>query len=110
MRRTLALLALLTLALAAPAEGAGKRAKSPRLKAFTSCAGLISYATNADRLAFASDAANLSSSDRNGATDVYQRSMSRRYGKKIKGRRVQYLRMETKLVSDAKARRSALVA
>ena len=44
MRRTLALLALLTLALAAPAEGAGKRAKSPRLKAFTSCAGLISYA------------------------------------------------------------------
>ena len=59
----------------------------------------IAYSTNADRLTFASDAPNLSASDRNGATDIYQRSMSRRYGKKIKGRRVQYLRMDTRLVS-----------
>ena len=59
----------------------------------------IAYATNADRLTFASDAANLSSSDRNGVTDVYQRAMSRRYGKKIKSRRSQFLRMDTKLVS-----------
>ena len=59
----------------------------------------IAYAVNADRLTFASDAANLSSSDRNGVSDIYQRSMSRRYGKKIKGRSVQYLRMDTKLVS-----------
>ena len=45
MRRTLALIAVLALAVsAAPAEGARNRAKSPRLKAFTSCAGLISYA------------------------------------------------------------------
>jgi hypothetical protein len=44
VRRSLALLAVIALALAAaPAEGA-KRAKSPRLKAFRSCAGLISYA------------------------------------------------------------------
>ena len=42
--RTLALLVVLTLALgAAPAQGA-KRAKTPRLKAFGSCGGLISYA------------------------------------------------------------------
>ncbi len=59
----------------------------------------IAYAVNADRLTFASDASNLSSSDRNGVSDIYQRSMSRRYGKKIKGRSVQYLRMDTKLVS-----------
>jgi hypothetical protein len=61
----------------------------------------ISYAVNSDRIAYASDAANLSSRDRNGATDVYQRGMSRRYGKRIKGKRVQYLRMDTKLVSAA---------
>lgn len=61
----------------------------------------IAYAVNADRITFASDASNLSSRDRNGASDVYQRGMSRRYGKKVKGRRAQYLRMETKLVSAA---------
>jgi hypothetical protein len=48
MRRApvlLALLAALAVAVAAaPAEGARKRAKSPRLKAFTSCTGLITYA------------------------------------------------------------------
>ncbi len=61
----------------------------------------ISYAVNADRITYASDASNLSSRDRNGASDIYQRTMSRRYGKKIKGKRVQYLRMTTKLVSAA---------
>jgi hypothetical protein len=59
----------------------------------------IAYATNADRLTFASDAANLSASDGNGATDVYQRLMRRAYGRAIKGRRSQYLRMDTRLVS-----------
>ena len=44
MRRALALFVVTALALsAAPAEGA-KRAKTPRLKAFKSCSGLISYA------------------------------------------------------------------
>jgi hypothetical protein len=61
----------------------------------------IAYAVNADRITYASDAANLSSRDRNGTTDVYQRVMSRRYGKRFKGKRVQYLRMDTKLVSAA---------
>ena len=60
----------------------------------------IAYSVNADRITFASEAANLSSRDRNGVTDIYQRGMSRRYGKKIKGKRVQYLRMDTKLVSS----------
>jgi len=38
----------------------------------------IAFAVNADRVTYASDATNLSSSDRNGATDIYQRTMSRR--------------------------------
>jgi uncharacterized secreted protein with C-terminal beta-propeller domain len=45
VRRAVALIAVIAVALAAaPAEGARKRAKSPRLKAFSSCAGLIAYA------------------------------------------------------------------
>ena len=60
----------------------------------------IAYATNADALTFASDAANLSARDRNGATDIYQRTMARRYGPKIKGRSAQFLRMDTRLVSS----------
>ena len=45
MRRTTALLAALALlAAAVPADAARKRAKSPRPKAFASCASLISYA------------------------------------------------------------------
>ena len=60
----------------------------------------IAYAVNADRVTFASDASNLTSRDRNGVSDIYQRGMSRRYGQTIKGRHVQYLRMETKLVSS----------
>ena len=59
----------------------------------------IAYATNADRLAFASDASNLSARDANGTTDVYQRVMSRRYGRRVRGRRPQFLRMDTRLVS-----------
>jgi hypothetical protein len=50
-------------------------------------------------LTFASDAGNLSSRDGNGASDVYQRVMTRRLGRKIHGRRVQQLRMDTQLVS-----------
>jgi uncharacterized secreted protein with C-terminal beta-propeller domain len=44
VRRTLALTALIALAFAAAPAAAAKRAKTPRLKAFRSCAGLISYA------------------------------------------------------------------
>ena len=44
MRRTLALTALIALAFAAAPAAAAKRARTPRLKAFRSCAGLISYA------------------------------------------------------------------
>ena len=44
MRRTLALLVVISLAVTVAPAAAAKRAKSPRLKAFTSCAGLISYA------------------------------------------------------------------
>lgn len=59
----------------------------------------LAYATNADRLTFASNAANLSARDGNGTTDIFQRVMSRRYGKAIHGRKSQYLRMDTRLVS-----------
>lgn len=44
MRRSLTLLAVIALTLAAAPADVAKRAKSPRLKAFKSCAGLISYA------------------------------------------------------------------
>jgi hypothetical protein len=59
----------------------------------------IAFATNAETLTFASDATNLSARDRNGVSDVYQRKMSRRYGRRVRGRRAQYLRMDTRLVS-----------
>jgi TolB protein len=59
----------------------------------------IAFATNARAITFASDARNLSSRDGNGATDVYQRVMTRRYGRRIHGRRVQMLHMDTRLVS-----------
>jgi uncharacterized secreted protein with C-terminal beta-propeller domain len=44
VRRALALLVVIILAVVVAPAAAAKRAKSPRLKAFTSCAGLISYA------------------------------------------------------------------
>jgi hypothetical protein len=50
-------------------------------------------------ITFASDARNLSLRDGNGVTDVYQRVMSRRYGRRFRGRRPQFLRMDTRLVS-----------
>ncbi len=59
----------------------------------------LAYATNADRLTFASNASTLSARDGNGTTDIFQRVMSRRYGKAIKGRKSQFLRMDTRLVS-----------
>ena len=63
----------------------------------------IAFTTNSTTraLAFASEARNLSSRDGNGVTDVYQRVMTRRYGRKVHGRRVQQLRMDTSLVSAA---------
>jgi hypothetical protein len=60
----------------------------------------IAYAPNAEMLSFASDAGNLSSKDGNGATDIYQRVMTRQYGPKVKGRRAQRLHMDTRLVSS----------
>jgi len=61
----------------------------------------IAFTNNSDTRAitFASEARNLSARDGNGVTDVYQRVMTRRYGRRIKGRRVQLLRMDTSLVS-----------
>ena len=61
----------------------------------------IAFTHNTDTRAvtFASEARNLSSRDGNGVTDVYQRVMSRRYGPRVKGRRVQRLRMDTRLIS-----------
>ena len=50
-------------------------------------------------LTFASDARNLSARDGNGVTDVYQRVMTRQYGKKFKHRRPPQLGMNTSLVS-----------
>ena len=61
----------------------------------------LAFTNNTDTraLTFASDARNLSARDGNGATDVYQRRMTREYGRRIKGRRVQRLRMDTSLIS-----------
>jgi hypothetical protein len=67
----------------------------------------IAFSTNARAVAFASEARNLSSRDRNGATDVYQRVMTRRYGPKLHGRRAQRLHMDTRLVSAAGGRAGA---
>jgi uncharacterized secreted protein with C-terminal beta-propeller domain len=44
VRRSLVLIAVVAVALAAAPADAAKRARTPRLKAFKSCAGLISYA------------------------------------------------------------------
>ena len=59
----------------------------------------LAFSTNARAVTFTSDARNLSSRDGNGATDVYQRVMTRRYGRRIHGRSVQRLHMDTRLVS-----------
>ena len=61
----------------------------------------IAFTHNSDTraLTFASDARNLSSRDGNGVTDVYQRVMTRGYGRKFRGRRPPQLRMNTSLVS-----------
>ena len=70
----------------------------------------IAFSTNADRLAFASEAGNLSSRDGNGVTDVYQRVMTRRYGARVRGRRAQRLQMATRLVSAGSAGRAGAAA
>ena len=61
----------------------------------------IAFTHNSDSraLTFASDARNLSSRDGNGVTDVYQRVMTRGYGRKVRGRRPPQLRMNTSLIS-----------
>ena len=61
----------------------------------------IDFTHNSDSraLTFASDARNLSARDGNGVTDVYQRVMTRQYGKKFKHRRPPQLGMNTSLVS-----------
>jgi hypothetical protein len=61
----------------------------------------IDFTHNSDSraLTFASEARNLSARDGNGVTDVYQRVMTRQYGKKFKHRRPPQLGMNTSLVS-----------
>lgn len=61
----------------------------------------VAFTNSSDTRAvtFASEARNLSSRDGNGVTDVYQRVMTRRLGRAIKGLRVQSLHMDTSLVS-----------
>ena len=61
----------------------------------------VAFSTNSRALVWASDAHNLSSSDANGVSDVYQRVMTRRYGPKRHHRRAQQLAMDTSLVSAA---------
>jgi hypothetical protein len=56
---------------------------------------------NTRAITFASDAHNLSARDGNGVTDIYQRVMTRQYGRRFKGRRPQRLRMDTSLISAA---------
>ena len=58
----------------------------------------ISFARAGKAVAFASDASNLSSGDRNGATDVYERGFTRHFVH-IKGHGVQALDFDTTLVS-----------
>ena len=59
---------------------------------------------------FASEAHSLSSRDGNGVTDVYQRVMTRRYGARVHGRRVQRLAMDTRLVSAGRDGRAGSAA
>jgi hypothetical protein len=59
----------------------------------------VVYGNNARSLTFTSDASNLASTDRNGLSDVYQRTMDRSYARKRNGRRVQQLTLRTRLVS-----------
>ena len=58
----------------------------------------VSFARAGKALVFASDASNLSPADRNGATDVYERTFNRHYVR-IKHRGVQSLAFATLLVS-----------
>jgi hypothetical protein len=66
----------------------------------------VAFSTNARAVVFASDARNLSFRDGNGASDVYERVMTRRYGPRIHGRRHQRLHMDTRLVSAGADRRA----
>ena len=61
----------------------------------------VAFSTNSRAIVWASDAHNLSSSDGNGVSDVYQRVMTRRYGPKRHHHRAQQLAMDTSLVSAA---------
>lgn len=53
-------------------------------------------------LTFTSRATNLAAADSDPRPDVFQRVMERRYGRKIRGRRSQYLAMTTSLVSTGR--------
>ena len=59
----------------------------------------VTFSNNADAVTFTSAAGNLTGADANGLPDVYQRTMERAYGPKVKGRKVQFLRMATRLIS-----------
>jgi hypothetical protein len=61
----------------------------------------VAFSPNSRAIVWASDARNLSSSDGNGVSDVYQRVMTRRFGPKRNHHRAQQLAMDTSLVSAA---------
>jgi hypothetical protein len=59
----------------------------------------VTFSNNSDAVTFTSAAGNLTRSDANGLPDVYQRTMERAYGPRFRGRKVQFLRMATRLIS-----------
>ena len=66
----------------------------------------VKLANNARSLVFTSSAPNLVPRDGNGTYDVFQRTMTRAYGRAVRGHRPQYLQMANRLISQA-ADRSA---
>jgi hypothetical protein len=59
----------------------------------------VTFSNNSDAVTFTSTAGNLTRSDANGQPDVYQRTMERAYGRRVRGRKLQFLRMDTRLIS-----------
>jgi hypothetical protein len=62
----------------------------------------VAFAVNSRAVTYTSEGGNLSPADPGPAPDVYHRVMTRRYGAPIKGRKPQYLAMETSLISSGR--------